>query len=200
MTGFKNLEGLSADDIARLASVSQNLLTNPKTRKDAQKLVKQIDETASFPELDIDERIRKQQEEFDAKLADRDKKAADERAAASRRDSLKEAGLLVGEEAVTIVPGKAETDPALAPLEQFMIQHKIGDYQAGARLFKMSQEQNAPAPTNFAGMPTPPELPKIEMGNDGNINNWARRTAYETAADIKTGKRRFNEQGVEVTR
>lgn len=191
---FASLEGMSAEDIARLAHVAQTVFTNPKTRTQAQKLVKEIDPNANFPELDIDERLRKHEEKMLEELSKRDKIEAERRAADDRQRQLRDltaAGLRA--EDVTIDPEKK-----VAPIEQFMIDNKISDYSAAARLFKMSQApataQNSPY---MSSAPTAPQLPTIDMAGK-SLNQWARDQAYETWNGIKSGQLKFNEMGVPI--
>jgi hypothetical protein len=80
-------------------------------------LVKELDPTAAFHELDIDDRLTKQQQQFDAKLEKRDKEDAIRRAAEERQRNL---------EALTR-GGLSDDDVSIDPttkvskIEQFML-------------------------------------------------------------------------------
>jgi hypothetical protein len=195
MADLGSLEGLSAEDITRLASVGKAVLTHPKTRTQAQRLVKEVDPTASFPELDIEDRIRKEREEWQAELDKRDKAQAEKEAVQRRQESLSSLvtkGVL-DEKDVQIDPEKK-----VSPIEQYMLDNKISDYASAARLYR--KEQAPPDVTHNAFMPqapSHPSLPTIDLAGR-NLNQWATDTAYQTAADLKSGKLKVNELGIET--
>jgi DNA-binding protein YbaB len=197
MADLGSLEGLSAEDITRLASVGKAVLTHPKTRTQAQRLVKEVDPTASFPELDIDDRIRKEREEWQAELDKRDKAQAEKEAAQRRQDSLSS---LVTSGTLEAKDVQIDPEKKVSPIEQYMLDNKISDYASAARLYRKEQ---APADVTHSPFisqaPSHPSLPTIDLAGR-NLNQWATDVAYQTAADLKSGKLKVDELGYEVRR
>jgi hypothetical protein len=192
-TDFPSLEGMSAEDITRLAAVAQTVLTHPTTRTDAQRLVKKLDPTAAFPELDIDDRLNKQQEKFMAELDRRDKEEAARRATESRERSLQnlvQSGLRPEDVAI-------DKDKKVAPIEQFMLDNKISDYASAARLYRLSQAPAEAQSTSFQPAAGTPQLPTIDLTGT-NLNQWSRDTAFQTWNDLHAGKLKVNEMGVPI--
>ena len=193
-----SLEGMSADDIYRLAEAGQLMLTSDATRNDARKLYKKVNPSANFPELELEARLAKEREDREAEFAKRDKEQAEERARQKRQENLRAAAAIAGDDVAKIVKGEKPDDPAYAPIERFMIDNGITNYESAARLYQLQQQQNAPQPTNFGDLGTAPSLPKMDFKEGEDISSWARRVAVQTSNDIRSGKAKFNEQGIET--
>lgn len=195
MADFPSLEGMSAEDITRLAHVAQTVLTNPKTRTKAQALVKELDPAANFPELDIDERISKHEQKMREEWERRDKEAAERRAAEDRLRSLQS---LVTDHGIDRADVLIDPEKKVSKIEQFMLDNSISNYDSAARLYLKSQAPaDAQTSSYLPQAPTSPQLPSIDLTGK-NLNQWARDQAYETWGQIKSGKLKVNEMGVPI--
>lgn len=169
-----SLEGLSADEISRLASISQQVLGNPATRTEALRLLRKVNPNVPLPELDLDERFAAQDKQrkdelaaLEAKNTERDLAYARDR----RKLSMMEAGT---------VKNTAEFEA----VEKFAIDNKIGDYDKAAHFFQMSQQVATPTPGTITPMKLPINFEEIGK----NPRQWAREEGVKVLNEVRSGK------------
>jgi hypothetical protein len=192
-----SLEGLASEDVARLAQVAAALANNPQTRSGFQRLYKQVDPTVVLPELDMEEALAKQREQFHKELEDRDKKAEQERLVRQRTETLRDlvdSGLLARDDIAI------DKESNLSPIEKFALDNKIGDYQSAARLYKQSLGAATPTNSSPSFVPSAPTVPKIDLGDTGNLRQWSLNEAYKAVDEIRRGTLKTDERGFPLAR
>lgn len=156
------LEGKSAEEIERLATWAQGVLTNPETRTDALKLAKRQDPNFRNPELDLAEKIAESHAASDAKIEKLEGSLRQEQL--ERKRSEKKAELLAKGYDIEIV-------------EKCMMDNHIGSYESAMKLLD-AESRLAPvtAPviqSTATSMPT--DMKEIAK----NPGKWARDKAAE---------------------
>lgn len=184
-----SLEGLDQAQILQLAATGKALFNHPETRREAQRLVRKVDPNATSDVLDLDERLQKQEEEFRKRLDEEKKEREMERLQNNRTrtlERLQSSGYVSADDVAPQGEGK------LTKFEQFMVDNKIGDYDAAARFWKQQQEAAIPA-AQPNPLPSSPALPTIDLKAAGvqNYNQWARNEAMAAINEIQTGKVRL---------
>lgn len=165
------LEGLNEEQVTRLATFAQSVLSNPDTKLEALRLAKKINPKFSNPELDTDTRIQAVREESAAALKKIQEERDADRIANAREAKTRE----LKEKGYDIVA-----------VEKVMSDNGIGNYETAIK-FMRGEAALAPAvPTSVTGgdatMPT---------GFKDIIKNparWAREKAAEILNDARQGK------------
>lgn len=155
---------LTPEAQAQLAKLATDLANNPKTRKQFVGLVKEIDPSKRFPDVENDE-LR---EEFKRELADRDRKAEADRIKQhqeNQRNALKE----------------RYDDATIAEIEKMMEKKGIGDYEDGAALYSAITKPEKPSyePQDHAW-----SLPNIEIKDFDKLKQRSRASAYQAIDDL----------------
>lgn len=186
-----SLEDLTTDQLLASArqwqgqaALVEQLMKEPKTRLELQRLVKIVNPSVSIPELDAREAVRS---ELDAEREAR--KKLEER-------------ILEGEVRQRLERQRADikdryklTDTDVAEVEKMMVdadpEKRIPGYDAAARVFVASKTQATPTPS-VLGAPIY-EMPSAKdwasgVGNPAKLNQIGLAKAFEAWNEINSGK------------
>lgn len=177
---MSNLEGLSEEDVKRLAEIQARVMTNPKTRIQAMKLIREAVPEQQLPDLDAFEREEKREEKLREELKVRDAKL-EEIELRGKRDTLIQK---------LIEAGTIESRAQFEEVEKFGVENKIADYEKAAHFWKLSQQPSEPSPSvfpDYIGHPAKPALEGLDKFN-GNVHRWAEAEMHKAVNDLRTGK------------
>lgn len=174
-----SIEGKSAEEVEALAALADSMASDPKTRGAFLRMTKQLNPTASIPEIDTFDRVGAALKPHLDKIATLEKQANErdlkDRVIAQRREALS-------------VPGVSRAD--LTDIEKLMVEKRIPDHKTAAEHFAMSKKlaeptsASLPGATRTFGAPKSPDLKAF----GGDIKNWARSEAA-AAVDELRGRR-----------
>ena len=169
------LEGKSAEEIAALAELAEQLANNPKTRKGFLHLSKAANPDAHIPEVDIPAQVNTMLEAGLKRLEAAEKKNAEyetERNILNRRQALIDAG-------------KA-TKGDIAAIEKLMIDKHIPDHETAAEFYAMQQKAAEPTPRDARANVRETTMPAVDTKPfKGNLNEWARNMAAKTLDELR---------------
>jgi hypothetical protein len=160
-----NAPALAPEVQAQLAKLATDLAHNPKTRKQFTKLVKEIDPTKRFPDIEAEELEEKMQREFEKRDHEAEAKRTQDRLE-KQKESLK----------------SRFKDEDISEIEKLMEKHGISDYDVGAKLYAA---ETKPAEPTYEMQDRAWSLPKIDIKDFGNLKAQARKNAYQAIDDIK---------------
>lgn len=162
---MSDLENLTDDQRTSLAASMHKLLTNPEMRKDTLRALKKVDPKASFPELELDDRIQASNDRQSERIKELEDKIITgdlERKREKQHEMIRGKGL----------------DPL--EVEQFA-RDKGGMTYEAATEFMLAMKKSAP-PTAASITPfRAPEHAKEILKNPGQ---WARNEASKAIDDI----------------
>ena len=174
----KPATGVDDATLIELGRLQLQLAGNPKTRKQALKLVKEINPSFVMPadiaQVELTETVDQRFAERDANDAAKETKANLER---SRK------GLLDG----TLIEGRKYTEDDVKKIDAFMEANGYTNYEHAALIYAAQQ----PA-ARTADMPAAPvwELPKVKNPfNTTEVNNAARAKAFDAIRELRQGTR-----------
>lgn len=171
-----SLEGVSAEEIAGLATLAKRLGSNPKTRKDFMRLVKSDNPALSIPEVDLPDEIMakiaedaKERQKLEARLLESEQREE----IRARREAIKRA--------------KGLNDSQIEEVEKMMVEKGIHNHETAADFFLSQQKMAEPTPSfEPAKRLEIPALDKIKS-NQSPIDMY--KTAMHTAIDdLKSGR------------
>jgi hypothetical protein len=161
-------EKLSAEAQAQLAELTLKIAHDPKTRKQYAKLVKEIDPSRTFPDVEMDEFRESVKADIAAqKLADDARKTSDRLAA--QRHAL-------------IATGRFKEEQVKEMETSVMEKHGISDYDVAAKIFSADLKPASPAHEIKSRTWEMPTIAKEDMGN---LAAFAQRQAYAAIDEIK---------------
>lgn len=175
-----NLEGLSEDQIATMASLYRSVVTNPETREMALVATKKAHPEMSIPELDVKEAIRAEMkthnERLEAEVAERIRRDAEQRVR-DERAALRDKGYSLDQ---------------VAAIEKIMMEKHIPSYAQAAEFFDLQNRVAEPTPSSavesgstFQLPPSP--LEAMKKGRFG-VRDWARNEATQALNDLRAGR------------
>lgn len=155
-----SLEGLSADEINNLAALSVKAMSDPKTKRDFQRVIKQLNPSYSAPELDVDDAVARVKEEFTGKFADYEKQLTERtKKLEDLENGIREKELRSGYEKLKRAPIDAgliaESD--LPDLQKMMKEEGFAEtqYMQAAKYFKAQRELAPPSPAPLTAFKLP---------------------------------------------
>lgn len=162
-------EKLSPEAQAQLADLTLKLAHDPKTRKQYAKLVKEIDPSRTFPDVEMDEFRESVKAEREAdKLAEAAQKTR-ERLAAQR--------------SALIASGRFKEEQVKEMESSVMEKHGISDYDVAAKVF--SADIKPASPTHELKSRTW-EMPTLTKEDMGNMTAFSQKQAYAAIDELKT--------------
>lgn len=159
---------LTPEAQAQLAKLMTDLANNPKTRKKVVGLIKEIDPSRRFPDVEAEELEEKMQREFDK----RDQLRETERV--NRRLEKQKAAL-----------SDRYDDKAIGEIESLMQKKGISDYEDGAMLYAAVTK---PATPTYEVNDHKWSLPAIEIKDFGNLKQRSLANAYQAIDDLRRKK------------
>lgn len=160
---------LSAEAKEQLAKLAQDLAHNPKTRKAFVGLVKEIDPTKRFPDVEADEMRAEIKTEFEKR--DEQTRAATIRARVdAQRESLKSR--------------YAEED--IVKIEKLMEEEGISNYETGAKLYAADLKPSKPS---YETQDHAWSMPAIDIKDFGNLKKITRQKAYTAIDEISRNRK-----------
>lgn len=158
------MTNLSPEAQAQLAKLSMDLANNPKTRKQFVGLVKEIDPSKRFPDVETDA-LR---EEF-AAARENDKLEREKEKTMARLEAQK--GMLKSR----------YDDAAIGEIEKLMEKLGISDYDVGARIY--AAETKAATPT-YQANDHRWNLPAVEQKDYANLKQNTRAKAMQVIDEL----------------
>lgn len=156
---------LSPEAQAQLAKLATDLAHNPKTRKKFVGLVREIDPTKRFPDVELDDIREELRSEREQEKQEREAEKIKIRLEA-QKDALK----------------SRYDDKAIEEIEKVMEKLGLSDYEAGATLYASNLK---PATPTYQENDHRWELPRgIEMKDFGNLNPIRRQKAYQVIDEL----------------
>lgn len=163
------MSNLTPEAQAQLAKLATDLANNPKTRKQFVGLVKEIDPSKRFADVEVDDlreemkRERELEKQETAKQKMLDKLEAQKTSLKDRYD-----------------------DAAIGEIEKTMEKLGISDYDVGARIYAA---ETKPAKPTYEVQDHRWSLPNIEMKDFGNLEQISRAKAYQAIDDIQRARK-----------
>jgi len=170
-----SLEGKSAEEIEALATLAQNLASNPKTRQGFLHLTKTANPDTAIPEVDIPNHIGTLLGPTLKRLDEAEKRFAEIELRDRIEAQRKEAGI-----------SKAD----LPAVEKLMVEHRIADHKTAKQFMDMQNKAAEPTPAATVqgvrrfGAPAMPDLTSVQ----GDMKAWSFGKAYEVINELH-GKR-----------
>ena len=168
-----SLEGLNTDQIETLARLAKTMGDKPETRKQFQQMVKTINPSAHFVELEVDEKVsaavKATTEELEKMRAERDQ----EKQITARnnvRQKLMNEGLI-------------ESDADFEDVEKVMAEKLIGSHETAAR-FRANERQLAAPAAEVPGRGGPMYMPQEAKQFFKNPTQTSRKLAHEVVTDL----------------
>lgn len=162
--------GLTPEAQEQLAQLAQNLAHNPKTRKQFVGLVKEIDPTKRFPDVEADDLREDMKKEFEK----RDQ-------AAAAKHALEE------QEAQKNGLRSRYDDKAIEEIEKIMEKYGISDYEAGAKIYAADLK---PAQPTYEENDHRWKMPGIEQKDFPNLKQISRQRANQAIDDIVRNRKK----------
>lgn len=159
---------LTLEAQAQLAKLMTDLANNPKTRKKVVGLIKEIDPSRRFPDVEAEELEEKMQREFER----RDQAREAERVK-TRLESQK-AGL-----------ADRYDEKAIEEIEKLMEKKGISDYEDGAMLYAAVTK---PATPTYEAKDHRWSMPAIDIKDFGNLSAIKRQRANQAIDDLRRKK------------
>lgn len=170
-----SLEGKSADEIAALAALADQLGNDPKTRQGFLNLSKMANPNAHIPEVDIPQHVRSLMEAGGKRLEAAERELNDmkmERSIRAKREAL-------------ITGGKASARDIDA-IEKLMLEKHIPDHETAAEFYRMQQAAAEPTPRDARQNVRETTMPAVDTKPfKGNLNEWARNMAARTLDELR---------------
>jgi hypothetical protein len=157
---------LSPEAQAQLAKLATDLANNPKTRKQFVGLVKEIDPSRRFPDVENDEIRDEMRREFERRDQDRKKEAAIAKLEA-QRSALKE----------------RYDDKAIEEIEKLMEKEGISSYETGAKLYAADLKPAEPTPDIKSGVFQMPSFGQKNL-RDANLRQDSIKRGYEVVGEL----------------
>lgn len=160
---------LSSEAQAQLSELALALAHNPKTRKKFVGLVKEIDPSRRFPDVETDQIREDMEKEFEKRDQAREAARVKERME-SQRESLK----------------SRYEDKDIEEIEKLMEKKGISDYEDGATLYSAV---NKPAKPTHDIKSHAWEMPTVDRKDFNNLTQISRKKAYEAIDDLQTKRK-----------
>lgn len=163
-------DNLDPEAQKQLAELMVGMSKNPKTRKEFTRLVREVNPSMSFPDVEKEEMRETITSEFAKRDQENETKRVKERLEA-QRSSLITSGRFKEEDV-----GKIE--------KEVMEKHGISDYEVAAKVYAADMRPASPTPEIKSRVW---EMPMASLGKEalGNMDNFARNEAYKAIDDIK---------------
>ena len=171
-----SLEGKSAEEIEALATLAQNLASNPKTRGGFLQLTKQANPDTSIPEVDIPNRISALLEPHLKTLNDLKTREAERDLRDRVEAARKEAGIPASE---------------LAAVEKVMVDNRIADHKTAKQFMDLQSKAAEPTPaatTHAVRRFGAPKMPDLTT-TGGDLKAWSFQKAHEVIDELHGIKR-----------
>lgn len=159
---------LSPEAQAQLAKLATDLAHNPKTRKKFAGLVREIDPSKRFPDVEADDLREEMTREFEK----RDQKRESERA-------------LAVQEAQRSALSSRYEEKDIVEIEKLMEKKGISSYEDGAILYAATVKPSTPT---YAADDHRWTLPKMEIKDFGNLKQDSRSKAMQAVDDISRNR------------
>jgi hypothetical protein len=164
-----SLEDLTPEQQEQALRLFSFVKSNPDIEKNIRREAKRKNPNMSAPDIELEDALAKQREEFEAKLKERDAQALTQLQQQRRAEAhtrIREAGL----------------DPE--QVEKIMVDESIGNYDTAIK-YARAQKQLAPS--------TPESITPMSLPNSkdlwANKNKFARDSAFEAINELKAGRR-----------
>lgn len=171
-----SLENYTAQEIADLAALADQLASNPATRKEMLRLTKKISPNTPIPEIDFENQLSHYAQPFVEKINGLENQLSEMKL--KEKISSKQAEL----------KKKGYSDDEISEVQKLMIEKQIPSYETAAEYFKMQKQTATPTPSTM----TPISLPQNAMaaGRSGisGLKNWAQGEAFSAINDLRQGK------------
>ncbi len=168
-----SLENLTPDELAFL-NIGKLLIENPKTKREAQRLIKTARPETVIPEVEFEERLVAQESEFAKKqlaLEERLNKEALERRIEKERETVREQGIDV------------------AALEAFMKENELYSYPKAAKIFAQVNQPASPTPSSLMA-DVKAMKPDDAKALWANPTKWARDAAAQVHKEFQQARGR----------
>ena len=162
-----NLDPQAQKELADLAIALAN---NPKTRKAFAGMVKEVNPTKRFADVEAEE------------LEDRVNKRFEQRDQANEQERVR-----IRLEAQRDSLRSRYDDSAIAEIEKVMEKYGISDYEAGAKLYAADLKPAAPT---YETSDHRWSMPNIEAKDFGNLKQISRQKAYQTIEEITRNRKK----------
>lgn len=159
---------LTPEAQAQLAELATTLAHNPETRRQFVNLVRKVDPTKRFADVESDELKESMQAEF------------------AKRDQAAEANRILGAQAAArnaLTSRYQEED--ITKIDELMAKHGISDYEVGAKLYAADMR---PADPRSEVRSQTWEMPKMTAENVQNPGKYALNNAYAVIDEIRGRK------------
>jgi len=168
-----SLENYTAQEIADLAALADQLASNPATRKEMLRLTKKISPNTPIPEIDVEHQISSFAKPYVEKINGLESQLSEMRlkdSILSKQSELKKKGF---------------SDEEISEVQKLMVEKQIPNYETAADFFRMQKQTATPTPSTM----TPISLPANAMsaGKLG-LNRWAQGEAFSAINDLRQGK------------
>ena len=174
-----SLEGMSAQEIERLAELAQGLSANPKTRQGFLQLSKQAYPDTVIPEVDIPASLRQALDgplkQLDALTKAQQERDMRDRIEASRRDLMTSKGVTAAE---------------MPKLEKLMVDKGIANHDTALEHLRMQERAAEPTPSTTAygsrkfEKPTMPDMKAF----NGDMKAFSYKNAYDVIDEMRGRK------------
>jgi hypothetical protein len=164
-----SLEDLTPEQQEQAARLFSFVKSNPDIEKNIRREAKRKNPNMSAPDIELEDALAKQREEFEAKLKERDAQALTQLQQQRRAEAharIRNSGL----------------DPE--EIEKLMVNESIGNYDTAIN-YARAQKQLAPSTAESI---TPMSLPNSK-DLWANKNKFARDSAFEAINELKAGRR-----------
>lgn len=168
---MQSLEGLSSEQVAELAKLSQSLANNPKTRLNFLRLTKELDPSAPIPEVDLIHATSRAFGERDKKIESLEQKLLEKETKeriSERRQGLRENGF---------------TADDVSAIEKLMVERQIPSHDTAADFYKLQKQAAIPTPSTsrtYQGS----QLADMVKEFGKNPVNASREAAHKAIDDI----------------
>lgn len=171
-----SLENISLEQRDELALLMKELAENPKTRKEALRLTKELRPDLPIPELEIEDYTEKKVAQANKRVEDLESKLREKDAMEDlnkKRDSLFKKGL-------------AQDDKDIEEIERIMLDKKIADHETAAEYWDWMKQSAAPTPTGY----NPNPVAKFDLGKYyKNPQGAAREEAAKALNELRKNTR-----------
>lgn len=166
---MSSLEDLSPEQQQAALRLFAFVKQNPEIEKTIRREAKKKNPNLSAPDIELEDALARQKEEFEAKLKERDDQAIaqlQQQRRAEAHAKIKSAGL----------------DPD--EVEKAMVDESIGNYDTAIKYVKAQKNLASPTPESVTPMTLPDSK---ELWSDKN--KFARSAAFEAINELKAGRR-----------
>lgn len=176
----KTLEDMSAEEIAALADMQNQLMNNPETRSTMLRLMKRQNPALAIPEIELADQANHAFKGVNDRL---DKMQLDQLERDTKARVERERGRLASQ-------GMSEDD--ITAIEKVMVDEQIPNYATAAKYYQQSRQLAAPTPSTETERNGRFELPadplKAAKGGRNGLKEFGRSEANAAMNDLLAGR------------